>query len=109
MTNTKLLPLPEPNGSYTNPYDSDDLENYALVNMEPLLAEIEALRAEAARLRRSLHEAVVHGNRQSGRAERLTEALREAADMLLADYPETAKRLRAALHPTAAQEGKSDE
>ena len=38
------------------------------------------------------------------RAERLAEALREAADMLLADYPETAKRLRAALHPAAAQE-----
>lgn len=40
------------------------------------------------------------------RAERLAEALREAADMLLADYPETAKRLRATLNPTAAQEGK---
>ena len=38
------------------------------------------------------------------RAERLAEALREAADMLLADYPETAKRLRATLNPTAAQE-----
>jgi hypothetical protein len=31
-------------------------------------------------LQRSLHEAVVHGNRQSGRAERLAEALRELFD-----------------------------
>lgn len=31
------------------------------------------------------------------RAERLAEALREATAMLLADYPETAKRLRGAL------------
>ena len=33
MTDIKLLPLPEPNGSYTNPYDSDDLTNYALANV----------------------------------------------------------------------------
>ena len=45
-------------------------------------AEIERLRAEAARLRRSLHEAIVHGNRQSGRAERLEETLRPTKEKL---------------------------
>ena len=44
-------------------------------NMEPLIAENERLRAEAARLRRSLHEAIIHGNRQTGRAERLAEEI----------------------------------
>lgn len=72
-------------------------------------AEIEALRAEVetwknfARGNKGLLQESVY------RAERLAEALREAADMLLADYPETAKRLRDTLHPTAAQEGKNDD
>lgn len=48
-------------------------------------AEIETLRAEVAA--------------QRARADAM-----EAANMLLAGYPETAKRLRAALRPTAAQE-----
>ena len=37
MTDDKLmmlLPLPEPNGSYTNPYDADDLTDYASANVE---------------------------------------------------------------------------
>lgn len=54
-TETDLLPLPEPNGSYTNPYDGDDLENYARANVAhavaTLQAEVEALRAEVGGLR----------------------------------------------------------
>lgn len=74
----------------------------------------EALRADAARLRRSLHEAVVHGNRQSGRAERLAEALRkllDVSDKFTGDKDEDAATwcavndaARAALHPTDTQE-----
>ena len=55
-SSAKLLPLPETNGSYTNPYDSDDLTNYALANVEHHTAakdaEIEALRAERNEKRR---------------------------------------------------------
>lgn len=46
-----LPPLPEPNGSYTNPYDGDDLENYARAVAEHSVAardaEIERLKVVA--------------------------------------------------------------
>ena len=62
------------------------LEDYARANVSLATAsrdaEIKALRAEAARLRRSLLEAIVHGNRQSGRAERLEETLRPTKEKL---------------------------
>ena len=90
-------------------------------DVELIQAEVEALRAESAEAAKVLRGALdartdgeplrVLANRASNalywrtesaerakaRAERLAEALREATAMLLADYPETAKRLRAAL------------
>ena len=107
---TDLLPLPEPNGSYTNPYDGDDLENYARANMAPLKAEIEALRAEVERLRSMTAVTMgvgsgdgtlfVHGDYDSikaaqalvFRAERLKEALR-VAEAALADIGDADREL----------------
>jgi methyl-accepting chemotaxis protein len=59
--------------------------------------KIEALRAEVDQYKRRADAYFQTAERQGKRAERLAEALREATAMLLADYPETAKRLRAAL------------
>ena len=106
---------------------SGAIKDYARANVEyhtaAQAAEIEALRAEVERLKsmtavtmgvgRGDGSLFVHGDYDSikaaqalvFRAERLAEALREAADMLLADYPETAKRLRAALSPPGLAEG----
>ena len=81
----ELLPLPEPNYKWVG-YTTREAEAIARANVANATAakdaEIEALRAEAARLRRSLHEAIVHGNRQSGRAERLEETLRPTKEKL---------------------------
>ena len=125
----ELLPLPEPDGSYTNPYDGDDLENYARANIAPLKAEIEALLAEnermknmalmqAARasaaereteaLRADLADYMRIANTEATRAERLTEALRSILYYIEEGgygYGHSCERVaRAALHPTAAQE-----
>lgn len=83
----ELLPLPEPNGSYTNPYDGDDIENYARANVEH---HAEALRAEIERLRDDVGTATrmhaitrEHLEAAEARAERLAEALRDARDRML--------------------------
>jgi len=121
----ELLPLPEnvevdkhlPTGVRIYAYDATTLKNYALANvahaildkdaeidaMRTLLEDtvrdstnkIEALRAEVA-LERNLKADAIHACALVNiHAERMAEALREATAMLLADYPETAKRLRA--------------
>lgn len=88
-SNVKLLPLPEPSGDYTNPYDGDGLENYARANVAHATAakdaEIEALRAEVADLRGKWSHAESNLAACDSdlrvfqqRAERLAEALREA-------------------------------
>ncbi len=102
-------------GGYATPwaamYDPERVRANVAHATAPLQAEIEALRAEVGELhmrakRRDQYavEKAAQALDWKDRAERLAEALLEAADMLLADYPETAKRLRAALHPTSAQE-----
>jgi chromosome segregation ATPase len=102
---TDLPPLPEPNGSYTNPYDGDDLEAYAHARVAhaiaPLQAEIdtlrtrledtvrdstnkiEALRAEVTEWKRvaaaqaELHgEAEARANKMEAEVERLQEIVR---------------------------------
>ena len=93
MTNVKLLPLPwsdvQPNGRrwLFNPEDRPRVEDYARTNMEPLIAEIEALRAEIAEARDGWHMAngtadlaMKHRDAAEARAERLAEALREAME-----------------------------
>lgn len=59
---------------------------------------VAALQAEIEALRSRLEDLVRNDLNEQCRAWRLAEALREATDLLLSDYPEEAKRLRAALH-----------
>ena len=82
MTNDiELLPLPEPNGSYTNPYDSDDLENYARANVAhataPLQAEIKALRAEREVICAEAVKYADKSGRLEAKVDRLAEALKD--------------------------------
>lgn len=39
MSEIEMLPLPTPNGDYTNPYDGDDLENHASSCVAHAIAE----------------------------------------------------------------------
>ena len=90
MADVKLLPLPwsdvQPNGRrwLFNPEDRPRVEDYARTNMEPLIAEIEALRAEIAEARDGWHMAngtadlaMKHRDAAEARAERLAEASAE--------------------------------
>lgn len=118
-SNVELLPLPgsvadwlrrfgAANGSIQSEVIEGWFQHYARANVAHATAardaEIEALRERVSRLDEVNLELGRQLVEHEDRAERLAEALREATAMLLADYPETAKRLRAALHPTAAQE-----
>lgn len=106
MSEIKMLPLPTPNGDYTNPYDGDDLENYARANVlhhtAAQAAEIEALRAiidnrEAiiathAADTREYQKQLMHAQ---ARAERLAEAIKaykSECDNPAKDYVLRAKR-----------------
>ena len=65
MTNVKLLPLPYGEASSFGDYEVHDNEamiDYARANMEPLIAEIEALRAEVDQYKRraKTHPAITH-------------------------------------------------
>lgn len=82
MTDIKLLPLPEADDSvedraqwpfvtYSDVWLQESVQDYARANMEPLLAEIETLRMEIEGHRIAIQQLY-------DRAERLTEALREA-------------------------------
>ena len=82
-TDVELPPLPDWMDGYTIPSDdfehdgdirlSERMRDYARTSMEPLIAEIEALRAKAAEHRDGRLAALE-------RAERLVEALRYAVD-----------------------------
>ena len=115
-TETDLLPLPEWCQGCGESLPRD-MQDYARANVEhavaPLQAEIDALRTlledtvrdstnkiEALRAEvvseRNLKADAIHACALANiHAELMAEALREATAMLLADYPETAKRLRA--------------
>lgn len=97
-TDIKLLPLPEGESSSFGNYEvhtNETMTDYARACVE---ANTEALRAEIEALRSRLECLVRNDLNEQCRAWRLAEALREATDLLLSDYPEEAKRLRAALH-----------
>ena len=88
MAEIKLLPLPEWGGAQIIP--DNLIRDYARANMEPLIAEIEALRAELAEARDGWHMAngtadlaMKHRDAAEARAEGLAEALREAKGRML--------------------------
>ena len=74
---SELLPLPErvevdkhlPTGVRIYAYDANTLKNYARANMEPLRAEVKALKHD-------LDAYITIANTETTRAERLAEALR---------------------------------
>lgn len=120
----ELLPLPEkseidrhlPTGVRVYGYTTSDMRTYARACVAHATAakdaEIEALRAEVERLTGCLATANANHEQferqwylERDRAERLAEALRDAAVALdVAGLPGNAKHFRAALLPTAAQE-----
>lgn len=120
----ELLPLPEkseidrhlPTGVRVYGYTTSDMKTYARACVAHATAakdaEIEALRAEVERLTGCLATANANHEQferqwylERDRAERLEEALRDAAVALdVAGLPGNAKHFRAALLPTAAQE-----
>ena len=98
MADIKLLTLPErevidvhvPTGIKVYGYTRQSMEAYVCANMEPLIAEIEALRAEVRLLNFEVDAAAIYGDDRDAhylqaetRAEQLEEALREAKETML--------------------------
>ena len=96
MTDIELLPLPTPNGDYTNPYDGDDLENYARANVaratEPLKAEIARL-TEAMEFQSALTKNLLPYQDEAVASRAEIEALRAEVEAVWAAMPRDARYL----------------
>lgn len=88
----ELLPLPEARactaGTRRDCWVADEMEVYTRANMEPLLAEIAALRAERDRAMGACELISGHLATAEARAERLAEALRRQRGWWLASKGE---------------------
>ena len=89
MADVEVLPLPDWGGAQIIP--DNLIRDYARANMEPLIAEIETLRAEVRRLNFEVDAAAIYGDDRDAhylqaetRAERLAEALRDTREYVTA-------------------------
>ena len=88
-SNVKLLPLPEkvevdkhlPTGVRIYAYDADTLRTYARANMEPLIAEIEALRAEREVICAEAVKYADKSGRLEAKVDRLVDELRKITEL----------------------------
>ena len=88
-TDIELLPLPDkvevdkhlPTGVRIYAYDADTLRTYARANMEPLIAEIAALRAEREVICAESLKYADKSGRLEAKVDRLAEALRPLAEL----------------------------
>lgn len=124
MTDIELTPLPDWM-ECLGEVSAGHIRDYARASMEPLIAEIEALWAELARVTNpdgspNLHaeqagaaesyrvaalHAIQKREEAEARAERLAEALRDASDALkIAGLPGNAKNFRAIADAALGQE-----
>ena len=87
-SNVKLLPLPKHSGKATDMfgqktklYSGTQMQDYALANMEPLIAEIKALRAEREVIVAEALKYADKSGRLEAKVDRLADELRKITEL----------------------------